>query len=266
MTAASADGNNKKISDKDTPDYDSLKQEAIDAALGHDWGRAIQINQAILKKCENDLNGLNRLAFAYMKLGKYKEAVRFFNKVKSIDPYNQIAQKNLARLTHLKDKNISQDTVTAVVSPMHFLEDPGKTKLVKCVNIAPNQTISTVCAGQEVYLKPKHHNVEVRDYNNRYLGALPDDLSFRLLKLISAKNKYSVFIRSVDKSTLTILIRETERGKKFAYQPSFLASSLYPLASRPISGEQDKPDVTPTGEDEDAADPAESAYPYYLVR
>ena len=252
MTAASADETTEKTSDKDILTYDSLKQEAIDAALKHDWVKAIQINQLLLKKNENDLNGLNRLAFAYMKLGKYKDAIRFFNKVKSIDPYNQIAQKNLSRLTNLKDKNISPDTVTAMVSPMHFLEDPGKTKLVKCVNIAPSQTISTIYAGQEVFLKPKNYSVEVRDNNNRYLGALPDDLSFRLLKLISAKNKYSVFIRSVDKSSLTILIREIERGKKFAFQPSFLASNLYQPTIRPISAGEDKPDVTPTGEDDDA--------------
>jgi tetratricopeptide (TPR) repeat protein len=257
MTAASADDSTGKTSDNNTPTYETLKQDAIDAALKHDWEKAIRTNQMLLKKDESDLNGMNRLAFAYMKLGKYREAVRFFNKVKTMDPYNQIAQKNLSRLTNLKDKNISPDTVSATISPMHFLEDPGKTKLVKCVNIAPSQIISTIYAGQEVFLKPKNHNVEVRDITNRYLGALPDDLSFRLLKLISAKNKYSVFIRSADKSALTILIRETERGKKFAYQPSFVASNLYQLSTRPVAGGQDEPDVTPTGEEDDM-DEAES--------
>jgi tetratricopeptide (TPR) repeat protein len=252
MTAASAGELNMKASDQDIPSYDDLKQDAIDAALKHDWEKAIQLNQILIKKNQNDLNGLNRLAFAYMKFGKYKDAVRFFNKVKSIDPYNKIAQKNLSRLSNLNEKNISPDTAPATVSPMHFLEDPGKTKLVKCVNVAPSQTISTIYAGQEVFLKAKNHNVEVRDNSNRYLGALPDDLSFRLLKLISAKNRYSVFIRSVDKGAITILIREIERGKKFAFQPSFLPSNLFhPVTSR-VSGNKDKPDVTPTGEEDDS--------------
>jgi hypothetical protein len=229
----------------------TLKQSAIDAALKRDWQKAISLNKEILAINGKDIDSLNRLGFAFINVSKLAEAKKAFAQVKSLDPYNQIANKNLDKLNSLKNSDDLPDGAGLSTSPMVFLEDPGKTKLVQCVNVAPTQMLSVLFSGQEVFMKPKNHSVEIRDGKGRYLGALPDDLSYRMIKFISGENTYSVIVKNVYKNTLTLLIREKSRGLKFANQPSFLSTNLYQSYTRTSTGEIDKPDVTPTGEEEE---------------
>ncbi len=226
--------------------------QAIDAALAQNWKEAIHLNTAILKDDENNLDALNRLAYAYLKTGQPTKAKRMYQQVLKLDPYNQIAQKYNKSAGNIKRKNINVQTTH--ISPILFLEEPGKTKIVQCVNPAPIQILSTLSPGQEVMLKAKNHCVEIRNEENRYLAALPDDLSFKLIKLLGAGNTYQTIIKGVSKNTLTVLIRELTRGKKFAHQPSFisaLTTSYLPFAHQETK-EAERPDVTPTGETEES--------------
>jgi hypothetical protein len=126
---------------------------------------------------------------------------------------------------------------------------------VECVHIAPTCIVSTLSAGQEVFLKPKNHCVEVRTSNQTYIAALPDDMSFKLNKMISCGNTYQAIIKSVDKKSIKVMLRELTRGKKFAKQPSFTSSTSYVSFAK--SGTRDALDMTPTGEDADTADTPE---------
>jgi len=45
-----------------------LAQEAILAALSGDWGKALKINQEILKTSPNDIDALNRLRYLNLML------------------------------------------------------------------------------------------------------------------------------------------------------------------------------------------------------
>jgi hypothetical protein len=238
---------------KNTEDLANIlvsNESAIDAALKQNWSLAVSINQELLKFAPENIDVLNRLGFALMQLGKYPDSKKIFLHVKELDPYNQIAIKNLTKLQMMKSDN--QDKIrSGFISPLNFLEDPGKTKVAQCVNIAPIQVTSSVHCGQEVFMKVKNHSIEIRDDSNRYLGALPDDLSFKLMKLLEGNNKYSVIIKGVDKSSLTVIVREIERGKKFANQPSFITSGLnYQTYSRDSAGDVEKPDITATGEED----------------
>jgi tetratricopeptide (TPR) repeat protein len=231
---------------------DILQKKAVEAALSQSWDTAIDANTKIIKEDKKNIASLNRLGFAYMNSGKKEEAVKTFEKVKKLDPYNVIAIKNLAKLNMLASGKTNIMPTGAMVSPMMFLEDPGKTRIVQCVNIAPIQTLSLFSCGQEIFLRPKHHSVEVRDASGAYLGALPDDLSFRLIKYLEGKNQYSVYIKSVSNKNLTVFIRELSRGKKFTNQPSFASIQLFQSYNRelPPDGQGDeKPDVTVTGEE-----------------
>lgn len=232
--------------------FDISANSAIQAALQQDWKKAIEINTAILKNDKVNLDATNRLAFAYLKTGQIKEAKLFFNKVLKLDPYNQIAQKNLKKLdlVHQKDL-IGGKIITTPMSPLVFLEEPGKTKIVVCVNPAPGKIISILIPGQEVFLKPKKHSVEVRDENDNYLAALPDDLSFKLIKFLSGGNTYVAVIKSIGKNSLTVLLREVSRSKKFANQPSFSSSISYLAFSPNGANSEEKPDVAATGEEEE---------------
>lgn len=230
------------------PDTDtSLSTSAINAALSQNWKEAILINGTILKKDVNDIAALCRLGYAYLKSGQIKDAKKTYEKVLLLDQYNQIASKNLTKLSTLKKKDLVS-AGGAVLSPMMFLEEPGITKIVDCIHVAHPQILSTLTAGLEVLLKPKNHCIEIRTIHNIYLGALPDDISFRLLKLVNAGNMYRVIVKSVEKNSLKVLIRETARGKRFANQPTFAANTSYIPFSQGMAATE-APNMTPTGED-----------------
>jgi tetratricopeptide (TPR) repeat protein len=233
----------------------SLPASAVNAALSQNWKEAIRINTAILKIHKDDVDALTRLAFAYSKTGQVTLAKKTYEKVLLIDQYNQIARKNIKKLVNIKKKNIIHDA-SFNVSPMIFLEEPGKTKIVECIHLAPAQILSTFSAGTEVTMKPKHHCVEIRSNHDVYLAALPDDMSFKMNKLLSAGNTYQVVVKSIDKNSFKILIRELTRGKKFANQPSFTSTTSYVPFSR-SGGAGEGPDMTPTGEDGDEGTPDE---------
>ncbi len=216
-------------------------QAAINAALNQDWKEAIRINSALLKEDKNSISLLNRLGFAYLQSGQLTLAKKTFQKVIKLDLYNQIAQRNLKKLSSVRQKDIIR-TVKKHVAPMWFLEEPGKTKIVECVNVAPVQALSSICPGEEVELKAKNHTVEIRNAKNTYLGALPDDLSFRLIKFMAVGNTYQALVKSTAKNSLILFLRELTRGKRFATQPSFATTAMYVPFTR-------------TERSDDAADP-----------
>lgn len=229
--------------------------KAVAAALSQNWKEAISINQEILKEESGNFEALCRLAYAYMRSGELSKAKKSYEQVLSLDKYNQIAQKNLKKLSNLKKDDILAES-EKVVSPLMFLEEPGKTKTFECTKLAPNQTLSVLSSGEEVYLKQKNHCIEIRSASNTYLAALPDDTSFKLARLIEAGNTYQVIIKTIDKNSLKVLIRELSRGAKFANQPSFTSTTSYIPFSKGGSGvsSDDIPDMTPTGEETERHD------------
>lgn len=229
-------------------------QAAIDAALAQQWTQAIALNTAILKNDKANINALNRLGFSYLMTGQLPRAKLTFHKVIKVDPYNQIALKNLKKLGTLRQKDMIQ-SAPQNLSPMLFLEEPGLTKLVECINLAPLPILATLTSGQEVLLKAKNHSVEIRGHANTYLGVLPDDLSFKLIKLMAAGNRYQAIIKSVGKNALMVMLRELARGKRFAHQPSFISQTSYVPFAKTATGAEDSPDVTPTGEDDEGPEP-----------
>jgi tetratricopeptide (TPR) repeat protein len=239
----------------------NLPADAVAAALAQNWKEAIRINLGILKTQKDNIEALSRLAYAYLKTGQLTVAKKTYEKVLSIDQYNHIALKNVKKLGTLKKKDIVSDSDKRM-SPLMFLEEPGKTKIVDCINAAPHQVLSTLSAGEEVVLKAKNHCIEIRSTQNTYLAALPDDMSFKLIKLLEAENTYQVIVKSVEKNGLKVLIRELSRGKQFANQPSFTTTTSYiPFSKGGSSLGQDVPDMTPTGEEGEPNDTTEEAAP-----
>jgi len=196
---------------------------AIQAALYNNWKDARLFNEEILAKNPNDVDALNRLAYAYLQLGKIKEDKRHYKKVITLDSYNQIAKKNLLKLNQYK--KITTNTIPNGSSPLHpdfFLEEPGRTKTITLINIAPFSLLSSLTIGKEVFLSAKRHTIEVRDINKAYLGALPDDISYRLIRCLKAGNTYTIFIKNVSKNTITVFVKELKRGARLKNQPSFV--------------------------------------------
>lgn len=205
-----------------------LQRQAINAALSFNWEEAVNLNKQIIKDSPNDVDCLNRLARAMFELGKYPQAKKLYQEVLDIDPYNSIAIKNLKKVSSFKKANGHLNVKSAnhiMISPSLFLEEPGITTVVSLVKLAEPQKLSLLSPGMEVTLVIKNHKICVIDFDDNYLGVLPDDISHLLIKLINGGNKYQTLIKSVKSNSLAILIREVLRSKRFRNQPSFIAES-----------------------------------------
>lgn len=191
---------------------------AIDAALKNDWDRAIELNSVIIKDAPNDLEALNRLAQAYLQIGKIENAKNTYRQVIKADPYNLIAKKNLKRISDGFTPSLKSPVGTNSVAI--FLEEPGKTKTVNLINCAPAQTLTKFSHCDLVNLVVKKHSV-VAQKDGIYLGALPDDLAFRIIRLINLGNRYQAFVKSVDGNNIQIFLQELKRAKRLGNQASF---------------------------------------------
>ncbi len=203
-----------------------LEEQAIKAALNQNWLKAIEINRKIHKDNPKDIPTLNRLGRAFWEMGKIDEANKAYKQAIKIDPFNPIANKNLKRLTGAKKRPHKNSKNDFINSGKVFLEEPGKTKLVRLTRLSSPQILSELDSGDPVFLLIKKRLVSVLDNNKNYLGSIPEDLSQRLIKLIKGGNQYQGFVKSVDRQKLEVFIREISRSRKFIDTPSFPQGKL----------------------------------------
>ncbi|MGI8420622.1 MAG: tetratricopeptide repeat protein [Candidatus Levyibacteriota bacterium] len=197
----------------------TLKNQAIQTALVGDWNTAINLNQLILQEEPNDIDTLNRLAFAFLSSGNQKDAKTLYEKVLSLDMKNPIAIRNLKRVGDPISKKPS------ILINNLFIEEPGKTKVMDLINIADRKVIACLRSGEKLVLTIKRSKIFVIDLENQFIGMLPDDTGQRLIKFIESGNEYEAYVRTVDNNKVSIFMRETKRVKKFKHQPSFVSSS-----------------------------------------
>ena len=225
---------------KAADNVESLAQAAIAAALSQNWQQAAKINEKIILLDSENVEALNRLARAQACLGHRKLAEKTYKKVLEIDPYNIIALKNMEKLTKANgggltltlDPSLAQNQGNTNLSRV-FLDEPGKTKLVSLLNLAPPSTLAALSCGDQLILKCKNHAISVSSNGGTYLGAFPDDLAHRLLGFISGGNQYEAYVKSSSTKNLTIIVRETLRSEKFGNQPSFASrASIFEEDSR----------------------------------
>jgi len=200
----------------------ALEEQAVKAALTQNWGKAIEINKKILTCAPQDIATLNRLGRAYWEVGKIAQAIQSYKKVLKFDSLNPIANKNLKRLAKGgQTKKTKEKKMPFIPSGNIFLEEPGKTKVVKLIRLATPNVLAQLDNADQVDLILKKRNIVVLSTNGQYLGSIPDDLSIRLIKFIKGGNQYQTFVKSVDHQRLEIFIHEVSRSKKFANNPSF---------------------------------------------
>lgn len=207
---------------------DTQTDLAIKAAFDNDWEKAITLNQQILEKDPEDIDALNRLGFAQIQSENLAQAKKVFNQVLTIDKYNSIAKKNLERIKSIpkkKQTTKAKNQQRTSFALRFFIEEPGKTRIVNVINPAPAKVLSSLNVGDNVYLHPRKRSIEVRNAYKQYLGALPDDVAFRLLKFLKASNQYQVRIKKIQSNNLTVFIREIKRGKRLAHQSTFALST-----------------------------------------
>lgn len=211
------------MSDQSQSDLTSL---AIEAALCSSWEEAFKLNNRIIKSDPENIDALNRVARACFELGKIELSRKYYTMALKFDPYNPIATKNLKILKTFKASKIQRvNNYSAKISPYLFLEEPGKTKVVNLLKVAEPQKLSCVYPGLEVNIVCKNRGIIITDLSNAYLGVLPDDVAFNLLRLQRGGNKYQAIVKAVRVNALAVLIREIFRGSRYKNRPSFLDES-----------------------------------------
>lgn len=221
---------------------------AVNLALSGKWEEAISANRDILQTNPEDVEALCRLARAYAETGQLEEAKNILNKVVGIDPANQIAVKFLEKLKLAKNGN---STTSMPSKNESFLEEPGKTKLVKLLNPGEPDAIVNLDPGEEVKLTAYSHRVSVVTLGGKYIGRLPDDIGARLKNLIKDGNRYQTLIKCIDfkDKEVTVFIREIEKGPDSDGTPSFPPEKLdYVSFTPPELVHSDIPDTETTEE------------------
>ena len=200
-----------------------LRQTAIQAAKTLAWDQAVLINQEILTQEPSDLDALNRLGLAQMQLKDLASAKKTFHTVLKIDKSNIIANKHLKRLAANQIGNL------LTFSDSYFIEEPGKTKILDLHRLAGKQVLNSLSVGQTCKLVIKAHYICIES-ESVHVGALPEDLSARLTKLINNGNEYSCQIHSTTDKTCKVLIKEIKTSEKNANVLSF------PVAKSALAG------------------------------
>lgn len=219
----------KAYSWKNEADLKKLADLAIRAAISTNWEEAVKINKKIIKQSQNDVEALNRLARAQVCAGKNSLAEKTYKKVIVLDPYNLIAKKNLEKISKLASIKSSNNSHVSNGAPHElstsFLNEPGKTKVINLLNLAPPAVLAVLNCGEKLLMNTRKHSIGITSREETYLGALPNDLSHRLQMYIAGGNKYDVFVKYATTKSLTVFIKETERSPKFTNQPSFQQST-----------------------------------------
>jgi len=199
----------------------TTSSQAIQTALTGDWQNAISLNKSLLEDNPNDVEALNRMALAYVILGKHKNAKETYQKVLEIDPLNSIAMKNLKKISVDSSKN-DGDSIIIQVNNI-FLEETGKTKVIELINLAQSEILLTLRTGQTVDLSVKRLKIFISQ-GKKYIGVLPDDIGKRLIKFMRGGSKYEAYVRSSSPNSVSIFLREVKKSARFKDQASFVFS------------------------------------------
>ncbi|MEM4230729.1 MAG: tetratricopeptide repeat protein [Candidatus Pacearchaeota archaeon] len=204
----------------------SLKDQAINTALNGDWEKAVVLNKALIKENPNDVDALNRLAFALHVQGKIQAAKTIYQKVLKIDSLNSLALRNLKKLSDTKklSENFPSNNFSIQTDNL-FLEEPGKTKIIELVNVAQPNVINMLRTGQILGISVRRLKIFLLAENKIFVGMLPDDISKRLIKFIKAGNEYCAYVKSANNRRLVVFIKETKKSSRFKDQFSFLSGT-----------------------------------------
>jgi len=193
-------------------DKDRLKrkagQEAIALAMQSRWQEAVAANQGIVESFPTDVDAHNRLGRAFMELGEFARAKEAYGRALELDPNNIIAQRNLQRLSVLPESQSPVREERSEVAPHLFIGEMGKAGVVNLQNLAPQEVLARVAAGNRVYLKVRGQQLIVENEQGEYLGRVEPQYGFRLVKLIEGGNQYTAAVVSLDSDRAKILIRE----------------------------------------------------------
>lgn len=202
-----------------------LTEKAIKLALESNWEEAVEANQRLLSLNPRDLSTLNRLGKALSELGRYGEAKQAYADALEIDPTNNIARKNLERLTQLSDEAPTGRPSHERMDPRLFIEETGKTGFTNLVDLAPREVLARLTAGDQVYLYREGSLLYARNGAGDRIGRIEPRLASRLIKFMEGGNQYAAGITEVNDHLVRLIIRETFQSPNMFGRVSFPAQA-----------------------------------------
>ncbi len=154
-----------------------LAQEAIHAAIANDWQKAIELNEKIIAHDAANIEAILRLGHAYFESGNTPLSLKFAKKALTIDPDNVLAKRCITKC------NVGRDAqpTTRRTNLKAFLEQPGKTRLVKLVRLGEPKILAGLSAGEQLRLTVNSQKVSVETESGHYIGRFPDDIASRII-------------------------------------------------------------------------------------
>jgi tetratricopeptide (TPR) repeat protein len=198
-----------------------IQEQALAAAVKGQWTQAIEKNKELIAANPKDITSFLRLGYAYLQSGNLTEAKKAYNRALEIQPVNQIARNNLDKIKIIGSDKGTIDASTSQIDPNLFLNVIGKTKVVELLNIGLPPIVARLKVGEEVYCKVKKRRLEIRDKDNNYIGAFPDDISKRLIYFMDEGSTYAIYVKDANKSTVSVFVKEIKKGKTVHRYTSF---------------------------------------------
>jgi tetratricopeptide (TPR) repeat protein len=199
----------------------AFADQAVQAALEAAWTRAVDLNTRTLEANPEDLEARNRLGRALLETGKLEEAKAAYAEVLKAEPNNPIALRNVARLGTLIEHKTKINMTKSKTQPRLFIEDMGKTGILRLINPAPPHVVAKYSPGAEAELRERDGLIAVHARDGELLGFLEPKVGRRLLELINSGNQYVVAVVSNDQINPRIAIRETLQSPENAQRISF---------------------------------------------
>jgi tetratricopeptide (TPR) repeat protein len=199
----------------------ALADQATQAALEADWPRAVELNQKIVEASPDDVEARNRLGRAYIEQGRLEEARAAFAEVLKSEPYNSIAIRSQARVAALIEHKTKPNTTTTRTQPRLFIEDMGKTGILRIINPAPLHVLAKYSPGAECELREQEGLLAIHARDGELVGFLEPKVGRRLIDLIRTGNQYVAAIVSTDAQNPRVAIREIGQSVENASRISF---------------------------------------------
>ena len=199
----------------------ALADQAVAAALDADWDRAVELNGKILEGAPDDIEARNRIGRAFIEQGKLDEAKAAFAEVLKAEPYNPIAIRGTQRIAQLGEHKAHSVTTNTKTQPRLFIEDMGKTGILRLINPAPAHILARYSAGAECELREQEGLLAVHARDGELLGFLEPKTGRRLIDLIRTGNQYVAAIVSNDQANARVAIREVAQSEQNASRISF---------------------------------------------
>src|SRR3989454_9758959 len=199
----------------------AIADQAIVAALEADWPRAAELNQKIVEASPDDVEARNRLGRALIELGRLEEAKAAFAEVLRIEPHNSIALRNQGRVASLLEHKGKPNPTTTKTQPRLFIEDMGKTGILRIINPAPTHVLAKYSPGAECELRDQEGLLAVHARDGELVGFLEPKVGRRLIDLLRTGNQYVAALVSTDPQNPRIAIREIFSSAENASRISF---------------------------------------------